>query len=311
MKKRTELAVGIVSLIAIVILILGISFGRGLGVSNVEIKLRFPNSGGIQLTSPVLVNGVKRGSVTAIENNKGSVLIAADLDNINDIFSDATARITILEITGGKKIEIFPGTSGAKFDTKDEISGQTPADIADLVAIGGSMVNDISTLIKRIDSIAYSVNSVLVDGKTVNAIKNTFYNADKLTSNLNELLNKNIVDINASIKNIKIISNDVKSLIQRNDPKVSKLLDELQLTLDNTKKLISKTENTVSGADLLIEDINSITKEIKSGKGSIGKLIYDPVLAVKLDSAVVSLSELLKLLNLNGINVNVRLGTRP
>ncbi len=40
------------------------------------------------------------------------------------------------EITGGKKIEIFPGTKGSKFNQNSEIKGETPADIADLVAIG-------------------------------------------------------------------------------------------------------------------------------------------------------------------------------
>ncbi len=311
MKKKTELTVGIVSLIAILILILGISFGKGIGASNIEIKFRFPNSGGIQLTSPVLVNGVKRGSVTSIENNKGSVLITADIDNTNDIYTDAKARITILEITGGKKIEIFPGASGSKFNINGEIIGETPADLADLVAIGGLMVNDVSVLVKRIDSIAYSVNSLLADGKTIEAIKNTFYKTDLLTTNLNDLLNKNMADISVSVKNLRSISNDVKSLIQKNDPKVSKLMDELQQTLDNTKTLISKTENTISGADLLITDINDITKEIKSGKGSIGKLIYDPALAGKIDSAMVSLEQLLRIINQYGINVNVRLGTKP
>ena len=261
MKKNTEITVGIVSLLAIIILILGISFGKGIGVNSTQIKLRFPNSGGIQLTSPVLVNGVKRGSVVKVENDRGAVLITADIDNTKDIYSDAKARITILEITGGKKVEIFPGNSGSLFDNNKEISGETPADIADLVAIGGYMIGDISTLVKRIDSIAFSVNNVLADGSTVSAIKNTFANADNLTSNLKDLLNNNMADINQSIKNIKMLSTDLKTLVQKNDPKITKLMDELEITLNNTKKLISKTENTISEADLLIGDFNEITKE--------------------------------------------------
>lgn len=311
-KRANEIKVGIVSLAAVIILIVGLVLGKGLTLSSTfSVKMRFPNSGGIQLTSPVLINGVKRGSVTEVINDKGSVLITADMDNINDIYSDATARISILEITGGKKIEIFPGNSSTKFNNNSEIIGETPADIADLVAIAGGMINDLGGLIKRIDTVAYSVNTMLADGKINTQIRSILTNADALSGNLNNLLNNNMGDINASIKSIKSITTDLKASIGKNEPKVSKLIDELDGTMKQLNNLLGKTQNTVGNADALLADFKNISEQVKSGKGLAGKLIYDHKFANQLDSTVSSLTEFINLLKQYGVNVNVRLGTRP
>ena len=311
-KRATEIKVGIVSLAAVIILIVGLVLGKGLALSSTyPVKMRFPNSGGIQLTSPVLINGVKRGSVTEVVNDKGSVLITADMDNIGDIYNDATARITILEITGGKKIEIFPGSNGIKFNNNSEIIGETPADIADLVAIAGGMIDDLGGLIKRIDTVAYSVNTMLADGKINTQIRSILTNADALSSNLNSLLNSNMGDINASIKSIKSITSDLKASIGKNEPKVSKLVDELDGTMKQLNNLLGKTQNTVGNADALLADFKNISEQVKSGKGLAGKLIYDQKFANQLDSTVSSLTEFINLLKQYGVNVNVRLGTRP
>jgi phospholipid/cholesterol/gamma-HCH transport system substrate-binding protein len=310
--RSTEIKVGAVSLAALIILVLGLVYGKGLTVSStVAVKMRFPSSGGIQLTSPVLVNGVKRGSVTEIKNDAGSALITAELDNIDDIYSDANARITILEITGGKKVELFPGKSGSKLNPNSEIKGDTPADIADLVAIAGGLINDLGSLVRRADTIASTVNNLTADGKLNAQIKNIASNAEELTANLNSLMKNNMGDINASIKNLKAISSDLRASISKNEPKVAKLVDELDKTINSTQGLLTKAGGSLTKADALIADFQDISKQLKEGKGAVGKLIYDQSFAVKLDSTINSLTDFINMLKMHGVNVNLRLGTRP
>ena len=121
--RSIEIKVGLVSILAVILFIIGITLGRGLYVSvnPVTVKIRFPNSGNIQISAPVFVNGVKRGAVASVRNDNGSVLVTADLDNVREFRRDVSARISILEITGGKKIEIFPGKSPEKYKIGDEI----------------------------------------------------------------------------------------------------------------------------------------------------------------------------------------------
>ena len=73
-KRATEIKVGIVSVLAVILIIIGITLGRGVHVtvSQKTIKMRFPHSGSIKMTEPVLVNGVRRGMVESIKNdNRG------------------------------------------------------------------------------------------------------------------------------------------------------------------------------------------------------------------------------------------------
>ncbi len=311
--RNTEIKVGIVSLAALILLILGISMGKGLRFSAGEsiIKLRFPASGGIQASSPVVVNGVDRGDVKSIENNNGSVLITASIDNIDDLREDAHARITILEITGGKKIEIFPGTSPNKLKEGSEIQGTTPPDLSELVALFGEVSGDAIGLVRRLDTIAAGVTYLLEDGKLADDIKVTVSNLKNVSANANTLLDDNYNNIQNSLNNLAIITQDLKIAIKNNEPKVSNIIAELENTIKDIKPIINKTDNAIANADKLILDLNSIASEVKDGEGFANKLIYDKKFAGTLDSALTDIYKFIKFIEEHGVNVNLRLGTRP
>ncbi|MFP4370333.1 MAG: MlaD family protein, partial [Candidatus Kapaibacterium sp.] len=154
-ERSREIKVGIVTLLAIILLVGGISVGKNLSVSVSDnmLIMKFPNSGGIQPSAPVVVNGVKLGTVSSVENLKDSVLIKAEMKTLNELRKDASARITILEITGGKKIEIHPGHSDDQLSKNDTIRGSTPPDIAELVALVGEVSGDAIKLLRRIDTV--------------------------------------------------------------------------------------------------------------------------------------------------------------
>jgi len=310
--KRTELVVGVVSLIAIIILALGFVLVKGIGYSNsIEIKLRFQNSGGIKPSSPVVVNGVKRGTVKEIISDNNSVLIIANLDNIDDIKYDATAKISILEITGGKKIEISTGISSDKFDAKNEIIGSTSKDIGELVGLVGDVSGDIISLVRKLDSISTSLNDLLSDTLMINNLKATVQNTNDLTQDLKLFMNENKNELTNTITNLNTLSKELKVAVQKNEPKVSNLIDSIQTTVTKANKLISNLDITSSEANKLINDVNTIVKEIKNNKSVINKVLYDKQFADDLDSAINNISKLVEFINQNGINVNVRLGTRP
>jgi len=189
----TEVKVGAVTIVAIVLFVLGIMLGQNyrVGVKLHTLTMQFPNSGGIQDGSPVVVNGVKRGSVGTIVNNNGSVLITAILDKIDDLRSDASARITILEITGGKKIEINPGLAVNKLNPGNIIPGKTPADIQELVVLLGDVVVDAVVLLHRIDTIAAEANKIISKGNFSDNVIKTLDNASEAALTLNEWLKKN------------------------------------------------------------------------------------------------------------------------
>lgn len=312
-KKKNELKVGIVALLAIVIFVIGVSLGKGVSVSvsDQKVKFRFDNSGGITEGSPIVVNGVRRGTVKSVANDNGSVLITADMNNISDIKSDAIARITILEITGGKKIELDPGTASANFNLKNEIPGRATADIADLVAILGEVSGNAASLVRNLDTLAIALNTMMADGKLATDVAVIADNTAELTANLNNLMKDNYTLLQNSINNLNSLLAGLKRTFDKHEPNVDKLIAELDQALSGANSLLGKIEKTIEKADQAVADLKDITGEVKLGSGLANRLIYDKSLASSMDSTLKALGILVNKINDHGVNVNVRLGTRP
>ncbi|MCX6156123.1 MAG: MlaD family protein [Candidatus Kapabacteria bacterium] len=312
-QKKNEFKVGIVSITALVLLFAGIILGRGYGVSvnNRIVNFRFKNSGGLQVSAPIMINGVKRGFVSSVENNQGSVLVSGSIDNISDLKKDVNARITILEITGGKKLEINPGISTVSYMIGSEIPGTTPPDIPELVAVFGTVSMDLTMLIKRLDTVMTAGTKVLDDGKAVDQIKKILKNVDELSESLNQLIRENRSGINSSVKDLKYLTGELKGAYNKYEPRLDTLVGNLNSLSYSAKNSIVKVDNAIDKADNLLSDLRDFTANIKSGDNTLHKLMYDKAFAARIDSAISELSGLVLFIKANGVNVNVRLGSRP
>lgn len=311
--KQIELKVGLVSVAGTLLLILGLIFGRGykVSVSTQSIKFRFPNSGGLQVSSPVVVNGVKRGSVSSVANDNGSVLVTATIDNTDDFRKDVRARITILEITGGKKIEIFPGTFPEKFDPNMEIQGETSADFADLVTQLGNILEKAKYTISQLDTTLTSTNKILADKNFTTNIRVAIDNANQTLILTRDILEQNQSGINQIIRNLKEISSSLRSDYTTYQPKIEKIITRLDKISNETTNLLESGNGIFGKIDTALAQLNNILYEIRNGDNLANKLIYDKEFSQKLDSTLKNVSELINFIQKYGVNVNLRLGTRP
>jgi len=308
-----EVKVGIVFFLGLILLIFGLVIGKGFKFSSDSelLKIRFPNSGGLQVGEPVVVNGVKRGSVLKVLNNNSSVLVFAKLDDYSDIKSDAVAKITILEITGGKKVEIFPGKSNELLSIENEMRGETPPDLPELIRLVGEVSGDAVSLVRKLDTIASSGTELFADGKFVEDIKSTLQNANDITASLKSLINDNQSKLQNTIDNLSSLIRDLKGFLNDNKGNLSSIINNADTTLQDSKILIKKLDITVGKADSMLVNINGLVSDIKHKDGLTSKLIYDKDFATRLDSTFVTLFQLIDQIRAYGVNVNVRLGSRP
>ncbi|MEJ5287059.1 MAG: hypothetical protein CH6_3773 [Candidatus Kapaibacterium sp.] len=311
--KKIELKVGIVSFFATILLILGIILGRGykVSVSTQTIKLRFPNSGGLQVGSPVVVNGVKRGTVSTIENNDGTVLVTATIDNVDDFRKDVKARITILEVTGGKKVEISPGSSQEPFDITKEIPGETAADFSNIVSDLGIILLDAKETLKRLDTTLTSTNKLLSDKNFIANTKEAMENANQSLLIARQILELNQANINQTLKSLKDITSQLVKDYARYEPKINRLVDKLDSLSTQTSIILQNGKTTIKSLDTTLSEINQILFEIKNGENLANKLLYDRKLAQRIDSTITNISNFINTIQKYGVNVNLRLGTRP
>lgn len=311
--KSTEIKVGLILFAGITILVLGVILGKGLNLAsgNSEIKFIFPNSGGLKISDPIYVNGVKRGQVKSIKNYKDSVLVVGVLDSIDDLKSDLTAQILILEITGGKKIEIHPGISSNPFTKNQIIRGQTPPDLAELLATFGNVSRELVDIVHKIDTTLSVVNSIIVDDEFVGNLKNIVENTDEILAEFNSILEQNQNNINSTLAELKSITSDLRSFISNNKHNLNRIVANLDTISNNSKPLLNRADSLVQSLSDLSQNLHKVLDEIQHGKGTISKLIYDQNFALKIDSTLMNLDTLINTIKKYGVNVNVRLGTRP
>lgn len=311
--KTTELKVGFISILSAVILILGLSLGNNLSFDQdlVELQIQFPNSGGIRPGDPVMINGLQRGQVSSIENISNGVLISSMLKNIDDLKSDASAKILMFEITGGRKIEIFPGVSDQKLANNMIENGKTSANMSDLIASVGDIAMDAADLIKRLDTISITLGSLINDKKFVGDLKSTASQADSLLAGANEIIYSEKDNIKSTISELRQIASKLNNAIDKNEPEVTEMISKLNGTIDKVNDFLDRTDSAFNGVDEFIKDLNSIVNDIKTNESAINRLMYDKEFATRFDNAITELGKLVAQINEYGINVNARLGTRP
>jgi phospholipid/cholesterol/gamma-HCH transport system substrate-binding protein len=312
--KKNELKVGIVSILGIAILISAIMILKGVNFieKSIPVLFIFDNSLGITDGSPIVVNGVKRGNIEKVYNKDGKVYIEAILNEVSDLKSDVSAVISILEITGGKKIEIFPGTEDISYNQNEPIIGRLSADLPTVIQDVGNVSENLASIIVKLDMLLTKTSNVLENDDLANDLQSIIKNTATVTEEMSALIKKNNQNINSSISDLTHILADLRATVNTKKPQIEVIIDNLEIASKDLNKLLAQTDNTFAGIDKLISDVNEIVTEIKSNnKGAINKLIYDKEFADKLDSLVQSFDGLAKQIKEYGINANVRLGGRP
>lgn len=306
--KKLEFKVGVVVFTGILLFIIGLTLARRINIAEDghTIKIRFPSVAGLQSGEPVFINGVKRGEVKSISNDKNEVLVIVSIDKIEDLFDDAYATISLLELTGGKKIEIYPGNSGNKFNLQNEMIGKKPVELGDMIYYVSDIGAGAKHLIEQVDTISESAKKFLSDNN-IKKIETIIDNTNAIVQEIHN--NKN--NFNYIVKDLKDILLDLKKIINKYEPKA----DEMTRKIDN---ILNSTDKVMNNADSLLNQINKITRSIDSivenlpkNETLAQKFLFDKEFSNKIDSVLSSLKLLIEKIYLHGINTNVRLGTRP
>lgn len=311
--KKSEIKVGVVTVVSIAMFVIGLFLAGkiGVGADMQKVHLKFSNSGGLKISDLIVVNGVERGYITDIIAKNGSVIIEGEISDVSDIKTDATAQISMLEITGGKKIEIDPGRNSKSIGLQDTIPGLYVVGIPELLSDASMIAHDLRKLIQRLDTTAASINMLIGDKDFISDIRTTITASKDAATTINNLLQNNKSELILTIKNIKSASQTLKELVQRSEPKADSLLDNLGKVIKSADNLIGRTGSIADNASELIKNFNDIALDIKDGDGIVTTLLYDKKFNDEFRKSLDNLAKFVEMIKMYGVNVNVRIGTKP
>jgi phospholipid/cholesterol/gamma-HCH transport system substrate-binding protein len=294
-QRKTEIRVGI-TIVASIILFVWI-FGWAKNVTftsdRLMVDVLFQSVAGLEVGDPVTVNGVRKGYVDAIQNINEKVLTKLSIDSDIKLKKDASFIVMMLDLMGGKKIEINPGSSNEQLDISLSHEGSFVGDISSAMGTLGSVQNDLVDVIREIKITLTTVNSTLTNEKFSSELKATVENLSSLTNNINKLIINNRESINSLITSSNSLVKNVNEAVTENKDSISTSINKLNLLLNESRITINK--------------INNFIEETEKGNNNAGKLLYDPDLVSDLKKTIQQTKELTKILveqlKSNGIKV--------
>lgn len=294
-QRKIEIRVGITVIVGLLIFIWILGWAKNFSLSSNQKNLlvKFNSVSGLEIGDNVSVNGVRKGFVEDFKLQGDKVIVKLSLDNDVQLQKDAKFSISMLDLMGGKKVNINPGTSPQPLDYNEVQTGTFYADIPEVMSMLGTVEGDIPSIVKDIKITLNSLNNYLGDNKLNTDIKTSLSNLSKASQKLNVLLDENREGIKQLTQNTVKLTENANNFLNENKSSLKSSIEELHVVLIQT--------------DSLLTSVNKFSGEIKNKQNNVGKILYDEKLYDNLSQSLTQLNEITKILieQLKGKGVNV------
>jgi len=290
-KLSKEFKSGFIFLLAIVFLVYGLKYLKGLNVfqSNKPYYAIYDDIDGLQVGSSIRLNGFNVGMVNNIVlSNNNKLLVTLNINSIDSIPKNSICKIVNQDLMGTKGVSLVLGKSDLYAKPGDTLQSGVENSLQDEVnAQILPLKNKAEELIGSVDSLLTVVAAVL-NKNTRKNLSNSIKSLDETFSILSQTMIK------------------VDSMVYHNDKRVSKIIINLESITTNLNDSnsgikpilynLSLISDSLSNSNIgsLVENINNISNNINSGSGSLTKLMKDDKLYNNLEKSTSELAELIE-----------------
>lgn len=267
----------------------GIRFLSGIDIfsRNAEYIAVYDQVNGMQEASPVLIRGVKVGTVTAIEfdpQKSDKVALRLTVQRKYAIPRNSLAKMVSSSIMGGKSIEVELGDGGEVLESGDTIlSSATPDMMESLSSQMNPILERVTTLADELTTTLEGVNMIVE--QNADNIKGLTTHLNSIASNIDNILGEEREGLKQTLKGVEEFS----TALGRN----SERMDSLMTNLATFSERLASAE-VVENLDRTLADLNALLSGMESGEGTLGQLAKDKALYDNLASASENLSRLLQ-----------------
>lgn len=281
---KTEFRVGITVVTALLLLLWIIAWAKNVSFFDKEkiLQVSFDSVAGLESGDMVSVNGVRKGRIESIELKENRVLVTAKLDEDTDIRKDAEFSIMMLDLMGGKKLEINPGNSQQQLELGAIHTGKFLGDISTAMAMLSGVENDLKTIIHELRITLNSVNNIITDEKFTEDVKTSFVKLNKLADQASVLISENRSGIKALLDSSHSLVVSTNRFLAGNEENIS-------ASIQNTKTFLESSNSLVVKLDTLLA-------EMSGRRNNLGKLLYDDEMLTNLKESLEDLKKITKIL---------------
>ena len=302
MNLTNEAKIGIAVFFAVIILVGGVIFLKGMDFRSKDyrITLFYSNVNGLTEGSPITIAGLNIGKVQDMRLAGNVIAVGIALDNKVNISKDSKAFIKSASIMGGKQIALVPGVSPEILKDGDTLTGAYEADLTELTSTLSPISSNVLGILERVNT--------TFDDPTRRNIQSILLELNRAAKDLQQVIQQQGGHLDYAVGNFSTFSEDLGRFAKRIDT----IAISQKGNIDESVKSIRITAKTMEDAAGKFRDastsIDNVFKSLEQNKGTIGKLMYDDRVYNHLDSMLISINELVKDLKANPkryVNVSV------
>jgi phospholipid/cholesterol/gamma-HCH transport system substrate-binding protein len=286
MKISNETKVGILTIGALTLLILGFNFlkGKELFTKSTKIYAVFKDLGPLSKSNEVKINGYVIGKVydlQAIDKDITGIVATINLTEDVNIPENSQAYISS-PLVGASFISIEKGGSGAYLKPGDTLNTRRDTGLFDDVkAQLNPTLDKVREGIDSLKIVFTNLNRILTSGAK-NDLQQTLSNLNRASASLMNMLDAQTGSIARTVNNVNAVTDNLR-----------KNNDSITATISNAKKFTERlsqleVESMIDSMQLMISDFKKTMAKISSKDGTLGALINDKQLYNKLYDAVLA-----------------------
>jgi phospholipid/cholesterol/gamma-HCH transport system substrate-binding protein len=293
MKITNETKVGILTITALVVLILGFNFlkGKDLFHKSTKIYAIFDKLGALSKSNEVKINGLTVGTVDDMEEtdkNVNGIKVTINLTKDINIPVNSVAYISApLAGLGSSVILIEKGNATTFLKNGDRLNTRVDE------GLFGGLSSEVSPTLAKIRNSLDSLNRVfgninkLFDDDTKGNMKQTLANLSMATSSLNKILDPQNSELAHVLKNAGAITDNLK----KNNDSITAVISNAKQFSETLTRL--NLEKTMDSLGIAIGQLKTTIAKISSTDGTLGALIHDKKLYEKLNDVALSMEILI------------------
>lgn len=324
-KLKSEVMVGVLVLSGIGLVVyssIKVTGFQNFNSDSYQLVAYFNDVSGLSTQTAVRVSGIKVGIINSIELERNKAKVTMTIFSKYKIPVDSNVTIKSLGLLGDKYIEIVTGSSLENMSTNSKIDSQEAKGIEVLL----ENLTDLSSSLKRVvANNEQSINKIVSDiadlssslkriaesnEKNINAI---FSGVAELSASLNRITASNEQNINRIISNVAELSASLNRITASNEQNIDNIFSDVAELSASLNRITTSNEQNINGlvADLKaftselkivakqgslnksITNLESITKKIDEGEGTLGQLVNESETVEKINIALDDISNLL------------------
>ncbi len=294
--NKREIKVGITVLTGIILFIIVVMWAKNFSFDSGEqiVKVKFPNVSGLYVKDKVTVNGVEKGYVSDLKIDGNTVVAELTLSGDVDLRKDASFGIVMLDLMGGKKVEIKPGIAAAKLNLNEIHHGKFKGDISEAMSLFNEMQTDLSDIIRQTKEITDAMSKILKEENLSEEIFRSLSSLNLTLEKTNDLLAENGSDIRKITRNGAELTDSLKLFWKENSANLTRFVEKSNAALERT--------------DSVLAAMNDLLQVTNAGSNNLGKILNDENYLSELKKTLENLNELTRILTeqLKGEGINVK-----